>query len=89
MPRGERPQSMKWNRRHFSPLEHWIEHDFQRQYEILAKIMAKTGDLELLPDVGEMGILGMDGREYPIPSMEGLVREMTKTRNAKSGLKPR
>ena len=79
MPRGERPPIHEMEPSSFLSLEHWIEHDFQRQYEILAKIMAKTGDLELLPDVGEMGILGMDGREYPIPSMEGLVREMTKT----------
>lgn len=79
MPRGEHPPIHEMEKFPFISLEHWIEHDFPCQYEIEAKIMAGTGDIELLPEAGEMGIIGIDGQEYPIPSMEALVKDMMET----------
>ena len=82
--RGEHPPTHEMEPSSFISLEHWIEHDFRRQYETQVKTMARTGLLELLPDAGEMGIIGIDGKEYPVPSMEAIVEDLMKTPERKA-----
>ncbi len=64
-------------------LEQWLATDFKRQYETRIDTLNKLGLLEILPKQGEMGIVGIDGQEYPLPKTdadrEKLKQEMEKT----------
>lgn len=63
-----------------SSLDRWLSTEFKEEYESQAKILDKLGLLELLPECGEMGIRGIDGKEYPIPSKEQIIQEIRTNR---------
>ena len=63
-------------------LDKWLATDFKQQYEKRINTFNKLGILEILPEQGEMGIIGIDGQEYPLPKSdadkEKLKQEMEK-----------
>ncbi|MFH0779636.1 MAG: hypothetical protein V1928_02130, partial [Parcubacteria group bacterium] len=61
-------------------LEHWIKTEFEKDYNDQVKILNSLNLLEILPNVGEMGIVGIDGKEYPIPTKEAIIAEIMKDR---------
>jgi hypothetical protein len=50
--------------------ENWLNVELPKQYEKEYKILVKVGIMGILPEILEDGILGIDGREYPVPSLE-------------------
>jgi hypothetical protein len=63
-----------------SPLERWFETEFKEAYETQAEIFQKVGLLEILPESDKMGIRGIDGKEYPIPSEDQIKEVILKNR---------
>ncbi|MBU1118561.1 hypothetical protein KKH43_01615 [Patescibacteria group bacterium] len=63
-----------------SNLEKWLSSELHKQYEETAKALNELGLLEILPECGEIGIVGTDGKEYPLPSEEQIKEEMLKNR---------
>ncbi|MBU1119195.1 hypothetical protein KKH43_04915 [Patescibacteria group bacterium] len=63
-----------------SNLEKWLSSELPKQYEEKAKALNELGLLEVLPECGEIGIVGIDGKEYPFPSEEQIKEEMLKNR---------
>lgn len=57
-------------------LEIWLSLKLKNQYETKAKILNQLGLLEILPKSQEIGILGIDGQEYPFPKMEAIEQEL-------------
>ena len=55
-----------------SILERWLEQELKTQYETQAKALDQAGVLEILPNKEEIGVLGIDGKEYPIPTQEAI-----------------
>lgn len=45
----------------------------EREYARCVTSLDRTGILTLLPESGRMGVLGIDGKEYPIPTPEQVV----------------
>ena len=61
------------NKREQTPvLEQWLEQELKTQYETQAKALNQAGILEILPNKEEIGGLGIDGKEYPIPTQEAI-----------------
>ncbi|MBU1119326.1 hypothetical protein KKH43_05585 [Patescibacteria group bacterium] len=63
-----------------SNLEKWLSSELPKQYEEKAKILNELGLLEILPECGEIGIVGIDGKEYPLPSEEQIKEEILTNR---------
>ncbi|MBU1118559.1 hypothetical protein KKH43_01605 [Patescibacteria group bacterium] len=57
-------------------LETWLSSELHEQYEETAKTLNELGLLEILPECGEIGIVGTDGEEYPLPSEEQIKAEI-------------
>ncbi len=57
-------------------LDNWLETEFNDQYESQVEILQRLGLVDLLPDSEKMGIVGIDGKEYPVPSKEDIIREI-------------
>ncbi|MFC1640573.1 hypothetical protein ACFL2D_00830 [Patescibacteria group bacterium] len=51
--------------------------DLKGQHESQLKVLNEAGILELLPESGDMGIVGVDGKEYPVPTL-GDIKERLK-----------
>ncbi|MBU1119322.1 hypothetical protein KKH43_05565 [Patescibacteria group bacterium] len=66
-----------------SNLEKWLSSELPKQYEEKAKILNELGLLEILPESGEIGIVGIDGKEYPFPSEEQIRAEIFKNPETK------
>ena len=61
------------NKREQTPaLEQWLEQELKTQYKTQAKALNQAGILEILPNKEEIGVLGIDGKEYPIPTLEAI-----------------
>jgi hypothetical protein len=50
--------------------ENWLNVELPKQYEKEYKILVKVGIMGILPEILEDGIIGIDGREYPVPTLE-------------------
>jgi len=61
-----------------SSLDRWLKETLPRSYREQAQTLNRTGLLEILPETGEMGVLGIDGKEYPIPTPETIEAEIKK-----------
>jgi len=48
--------------------------NLKAQYEACLKSLNETGVLEILPDKDALGIVGIDGVEYPLPSYQEVAR---------------
>ena len=60
--------------------EHWLDVELQKQYTELARALNEVGLLEIIEETGEKGIIGIDGKPYPIPSIEKIKAELLKDR---------
>jgi hypothetical protein len=49
----------------------------REQYETQIKTLNETGVLEILPESQELGIIGIDGKGYPIPTYEQVLQRIT------------
>jgi len=58
--------------------ERWLETEFKEQYDSQVRTLDRLGLLELLPEAGEKGLRGIDGKEYPLPSKEVIITELKK-----------
>jgi hypothetical protein len=54
--------------------------DLEKQYARIIAILKKTGVTTLLPRSGTVGITGIDGGEYPVPSREQLKAVLAENR---------
>ncbi|MFC1640576.1 hypothetical protein ACFL2D_00845 [Patescibacteria group bacterium] len=50
--------------------------DLKGQYEAQLKVLNEAGVLEILPESQEMGIVGIDGKEHPIPTLKEIKDEI-------------
>ena len=64
------------DRRDGFSFDRWLAVEFIEQYDRQRQIFNRLGLLDILPEAGETGIIGIDNREYPIPSREEIVREL-------------
>jgi len=49
----------------------------RRQWEDQVRALNELGILEILPDTQEIGIVGIDGKEYPIPKYQEILSQIT------------
>ena len=76
MPRRLTGESQTSEHQDFISLEHWLATEFNRTYDKQVEILSKLRDrddqklLEILPESGEIGIRGIDGKAYPLPTKE-------------------
>ncbi len=49
----------------------------KEQWESQIKILNEVGILEILPESQELGIIGIDQKEYPIPNYEDILNKIT------------
>src|SRR3989339_2218153 len=61
---------------HPESFEYYLDIGLEQQYREIAKVLNNLGLLEILPESGEKGILGIDGHEYPIPSLDSIKAKM-------------
>ena len=61
-------------------LERYLEQDLPQAYRTDIKLLRETGLLELLPQSETMGLLGIDGKEYPVPTLEKIQQELSKNK---------
>ncbi len=59
--------SFQGDRRDTSSLDIWLATEFRAEHDRQYRILNKLGLLDILPESGEMGIIGLDNQEYPIP----------------------
>lgn len=53
-----------------------FESRLEQQYRQQIKTLNETGVLELLPEQDTLGIVGIDGNDYPIPKFESILSEI-------------
>ena len=53
-------------------LEAWLSLELPSQYEANAKILNRSGLLDILPETGGKGIVSIDGKECPFPKIEDI-----------------
>ena len=54
--------------------EKWLSNGLPKQYTEKAKILNELGLLEILPEAKDIGIVAIDGKEYPMPEQEDIER---------------
>jgi len=55
------------------PTEPSVSHEIgslEEQYQRCVQTLIKTGIISPLPETGKMGVTGIDGQEYPVPTLE-------------------
>ena len=72
--------SFQGDRRDTSSLDIWLATEFREEYDRQYRILNKLGLLDILPESNEMGIIGIDNQEYPIPSKETIEQEIKRNR---------
>lgn len=67
-------ESLPFDHTKEAPPESQLEKEFhlKEQYKDQIRVLNETGVLELLPDTESLGILGIDGKEYPLPSYDSI-----------------
>ena len=61
-------------------LDNWLNIKFKEEYNQQCEILKKLGLLNILPKSGKMGIIGIDGKEYPFPRKETIEQEIKNNR---------
>lgn len=54
--------------------EKWLSNELPKQYTEKARILNELGLLEILPEAKDIGIVAIDGKEYPLPEQEDIER---------------
>ena len=49
----------------------------KEQWESQIRVLNQSGVLEILPEVNDLGIVGIDGHEYPVPTYEQIKDSLT------------
>lgn len=62
------------------PLDRWLKESFEKEYDRQTQTLNRLGLLDILPESGEMGLVGLDGREYPLPKKEAIELEIRKNK---------
>lgn len=75
-PQPATPDKPKVEQEQKSVIDNWIETEFNAEYDAQIKVLLDLHLLDLLPDSEKMGIRGIDGNEYPVPSKEAIVAEI-------------
>lgn len=52
--------------------EKWLSNELPKQYTEKAKILNELGLLEILPEAKDIGIVAINGQEYPLPEQEDI-----------------
>ncbi len=73
-------ESHQGDRRDNSSLDYWLATEFRTEYDRQYRILNRLGLLDILPKSGEAGLIGIDNKEYPIPSKEALEQEIKRNR---------
>ena len=60
--------------------EKWLSSELPKQYEEKIKILNKLGVLEILPKAKDIGIVGIDGKEYVLPEMEEIKKKIAENK---------
>jgi len=68
------------DRRDNSPIDYWLAKEFRAEYDRQYMTLNKLGLLDILPKSNEMGIIGIDNKEYPIPNKETIEQEIKRDR---------
>jgi len=63
-----------------SSLDHWLAAEFGEEYSRQYETLNRLGLLDILPESAEMGIIGIDNKEYPIPSKEAMEQEIRRNK---------
>ncbi|MEK7159753.1 MAG: hypothetical protein AAB575_00010 [Patescibacteria group bacterium] len=73
------------NKEQKSFLDNWLETEFNADYDAQVKTLRNLGLLEILPDIDNYGIRGVDGNEYPIPTKQQIIDEIRNNPEKYSG----
>ena len=73
-------EAYQGDRRDNSSLDYWLATEFRAEYDRQYRILNRLGLLDILPKSGEAGIIGIDSKEYPIPTKEALEQEIKRNR---------
>lgn len=68
------------NKKEVFDFEKWLIREFETQYKEKANILRRNGLLEILPEIKEMGITAVDGKEYPFPKKEEIKKRILENR---------
>jgi len=60
-----------------------IEQEFnlKKKYQEMVKVLVDVDVLELLPKAQEIGIIGIDGKEYPLPTYKEIISKMAERKD--------
>jgi len=75
-------EAFQGDRRDNSSLDYWLATEFRAEYDRQYRILNRLGLLDILPKSGEAGIIGIDSKEYPIPTKETIEQEIKRNREA-------
>jgi len=77
------PEKLPKKQEKLSPDENVIEKEFglKEKYDEMVNVLNKVGILELLPKVKEAGIIGIDGKEYPVPTYKEIISKMAERKD--------
>ncbi|MFC1640575.1 hypothetical protein ACFL2D_00840 [Patescibacteria group bacterium] len=74
MPTPESPENLEARREAlFEKLQ------LKEQYASQFKVLGETGILETLPELQDLGVVGIDGKEYPLPSLKDVKERISDT----------
>jgi len=73
-------ETYQGDKRDNSSLDYWLATKFREDYNRQYQILNRLGLLDILPESGEMGIIGIDNKEYPIPDKETIEQEIRRNR---------
>ncbi len=61
-----------------SSFEYWLDNEVKRQYIEQVTALNEIGLLDILPEAEAKGVVGIDGKEYPVPSWAEIKAELEK-----------
>ncbi|MEK7159752.1 MAG: hypothetical protein AAB766_04610 [Patescibacteria group bacterium] len=64
------------NKEQKSFLDQWIEKEFNEEYDAQVRVLHDLRLLEVFPGKDVMGIIGIDGKEYPVPTKADIIAEI-------------
>lgn len=62
--------------RDINSFDYWLDTEAKKQYMDQVKTLNRIGLLDILPEAEAKGVVGIDGKEYPVPSWADIKKEM-------------